>query len=90
MCHTNSVMVQIKELKGYRRATEADKLETALRRDKRQAGFFIGWEFTKDALKEMDRVQKLPEAERLYIFPVNVDKLIAEEFNLELLALLKY
>jgi DNA modification methylase len=68
---------------------EIDKFETALRRDKRQAGFFIGWEFTKDALKEMDRVQKLPETERLYIFPVNVDKLIAEEFNLELLALLK-
>jgi SAM-dependent methyltransferase len=72
---------------------DIDKFEAALRRDHRKAGFFIGWEFSRtgknSALPEIERLQKLPEAERLFIFPVRVDRLIAEDFNLELLGLLR-
>ncbi len=80
--------IQVKNTKQVGRP-DIDKFETALRRDGRKAGFFIGWDFSKDALKEIERIKKLPESERLYIFPVETDQLIAESFNLEFLALLK-
>ncbi len=67
---------------------EIDYFAHCLGRDQRHAGFFIGWDFTRDAHKEIDRLQKLPEGERRFIFPVPVDALIAETFNLELLGLI--
>ncbi|MCC7479021.1 hypothetical protein IT575_11265 [bacterium] len=66
---------------------EIDKFESALRRDGRRGGFFIGWEFSKDALKEIERLKTLPENEALYIAPVRVEELIAETFNIELMLL---
>jgi hypothetical protein len=64
---------------------EIDKFETALRRDGRPAGFFIGWEFSSDASREIERVKKLDDP--LYIVPVRVQALITEEFDAELMLL---
>jgi DNA modification methylase len=66
---------------------EIDKFESALRRDGRPAGFFIGWDFTKDSEKEIERLKRLDDP--LIIIPVPVQRLIAEDFNNELLALMR-
>jgi len=69
---------------------DMDSFAHALRRDKRQAGFFISWEFTKDAMKEIERLLRLPaggEDSPVHIIPVRVDELLTESFKLELLLL---
>jgi hypothetical protein len=69
---------------------DMDSFAHALRRDKRQAGFFISWEFTKDALKEIERLLRLPASgddSPVHIIPVRVDELLTESFKLELLLL---
>ena len=68
---------------------DMDGFAHALRRDKRRHGFFISWEFTRDALKEIDRLGKLRGGEGgetpVHIIPVRVDELLTESFKLELL-----
>jgi hypothetical protein len=49
---------------------------------------FIGWEFSRDAEKEIDRLRRLPEGEARVIFPVRAQQLITEDFGRELLGLL--
>jgi hypothetical protein len=66
---------------------EIDKFESALRRDGRNAGFFIGWAFTSDADREITRLKRLSSSERLMIIPVPVEHLIAENFDSELMYL---
>jgi hypothetical protein len=78
------VPVQVKNTDKVGRP-EIDKFAHALRRDERSVGFFIGWEFSRDALAEVARVGKLEEAQ--VISPVPVQDLIAETFDTELLAL---
>lgn len=54
------------------------------------AGFFIAWDFTRDAHKEIDRLQRLPagtDDSPVHIIPVTVDELLNESFKLELLLL---
>jgi hypothetical protein len=67
---------------------EIDKFAHALQRDGRSKGFFIGWEFSKDAANETDRLRRLPDSDARVIFPVRVQQLIAEDFGRELLGLL--
>lgn len=62
-----------------------DSFSHALERDKRSAGFVIGWDFTRDALAEIERLRKAKEQ---FIFPVKINKLIEETFNVELLSIL--
>jgi len=67
-----------------------DSFAHALRRDKRQAGFFIAWDFTRDTDKEIDRLQRLPAGSKdspVHIIPVRVDELLTGSFKLELLLL---
>jgi hypothetical protein len=78
------VPIQVKN-KDKAGRPDIDSFSHALRRDERSVGFFIGWEFTKDALAEIQRVGKLEEAQ--VIIPVPVQTLIAETFDTELLAL---
>jgi hypothetical protein len=60
----------------------------ALQRDGRKQGFFIGWEFSSDAQKEIDRLKRLGGDDARVIFPVRVQSLIAEDFGRELVGLL--
>ncbi len=64
---------------------DIDSFAHALRRDGRRVGFFIGWEYTRDAQTEITRVARLEEPQ--VIIPVPVQDLIAETFDTELLAL---
>jgi hypothetical protein len=65
---------------------DIDSFAHALERDERAAGFFIGWEFTRDADKEIERLHTAREVK--HVFPVRVQQLIEETFNLELLELM--
>ena len=68
---------------------EIDKFESALRRDKRNAGFFIGWDFSagkNSAMSEIERLKKLDEP--VLIIPVRVQTLIAETFDSEVFELM--
>jgi hypothetical protein len=78
------VPIQVKNTDKVGRP-EIDKFAHALRRDERRVGFFIGWEFSRDALADISRMGKLEEPQ--VIIPVPVQQLIAETFDTELLAL---
>ena len=65
---------------------DIDSFAHALSRDERTAGFFIAWDFTSDAYKEVERLHTATAPR--HIFPVRVQALIAETFDLELLELI--
>jgi len=65
---------------------DIDSFAHALSRDERASGFFIAWDFTSDAFKEVERLHTATVAR--HIFPVRVQALIAETFDLELLELM--
>jgi len=65
---------------------DIDSFAHALSRDERASGFFIAWDFTSDAYKEVERLHTA--AAPRHIFPVRVQALIAETFDLELLELM--
>jgi len=62
---------------------DIDKFQTALKRDGRTAGFFVAFDFTKDAINEIRRCR---EREGLRIYPFRVHDLIHEDFMAELSA----
>jgi DNA modification methylase len=64
-----------------------DSFAHALERDGRPAGFVIGWEFSKDALVEIERLRKADPQK--IVIPVTVQRLIEESFDSELLALMR-
>jgi hypothetical protein len=68
---------------------DIDSFAHALRRDNRNAGLFIAWDFTRDADKEIERLRGgrgLAENEApLHVIKVPVEQLISETFQLELL-----
>jgi len=77
---TPYIPVQVKQQAKVGRP-EIDSFETALRRDKRTAGFFVGFDFTRGALNEIQRVRR---EGGLRIYPFRVRQLIAEDFLSEL------
>ena len=77
--------VQVKN-KDKASRPDIDSFAHALTRDGRVVGFFIAWDFTRDALTEVARLARA--ASPLAIIPVPVQKLIAETFDSELLALM--
>jgi Restriction endonuclease len=52
---------------------DIDAFETAMRRDKRRKGYFISFDFSRDAIKEIQRLDKEGELE---IIPVTVKELL--------------
>lgn len=55
---------------------DIDSFETAIRRDCRRKGFFISFDFSKDAIKEIKRLDKEGEIE---IVPITVKYLLENE-----------
>ena len=68
------IPVQVKQHRAGR--PDIDSFETAMRRDKRNLGFFVALVFSKDAMREIDRV-KLEEG--LTIIPFTVQQILDEE-----------
>jgi len=79
------IPIQVKN-KDKASRPDIDSFAHALSRDERAVGFFIAWDFTKDALTEIARLAKA--ASPLVVIPVPVQKLIAETFDAELLSLM--
>jgi hypothetical protein len=53
-----------------------DNFETAIRRDKRQKGYFVAFGFNKDAIDEIKRLDKEGE---IQIIPITVKELLRTE-----------
>ncbi|WP_422928605.1 DNA methyltransferase [Singulisphaera sp. PoT] len=68
------VQVKQKEKAGRQ---DIDLFETAMRRQHREKGFFVSFDFTSDAKKEIDRVKR--EVDGMEIIPITVDEILAEE-----------
>ena len=64
--------IQVKQ-KDKAGRPDIDAFETAMRRDKRRKGYFISFDFTEDAMKEIRRLDKEGELE---IIPVTVKELL--------------
>ncbi len=67
--------IQVKQKEKAGRP-DMDSFETAMRRDKRQKGYFISFDFTEDAIKEIKRLDKEGEIE---IIPIRVKDLLEKE-----------
>lgn len=57
---------------------DIENFESAMRRDKRDRGIFIGFDFSRDALKE---IRRLARDEALEIEPVTVSELVEKQMN---------
>ncbi len=57
---------------------DIDSFETAMKRQKRDKGFFIAFDFTRDALQEIARAVR---EENLEIIPITVNEILAEEVH---------
>ena len=57
---------------------DIDSFETAMRRQKRDKGFFIGFDFSRDALQEISRALR---EEDLEIIPITVKEILDEEVH---------
>ena len=57
---------------------DIDSFETAIRRDGRKKGYFVAFDFSKDAVKEISRLDKEGEIE---IIPITVEQLIKMEVS---------
>jgi hypothetical protein len=55
---------------------DIDAFETAMRRSKREKGFFIAFDYTEDALREIDRFFK---ADHAVIVPLSVREILDEQ-----------
>jgi DNA modification methylase len=55
---------------------EIDAFETAMRRSKRDKGFFVAFDYTDDALREIDRYFK---ADHAVIIPLTVKEILGEQ-----------
>lgn len=55
---------------------DIDAFETAMRRDKRNKGYFISFDFSEDSIKELKRLDKESDLE---IVPITVKELIKSE-----------
>jgi DNA modification methylase len=64
--------IQVKQ-KDKAGRPDIDSFQTAIRRDKRRKGYFISFDFSEDAMKEIRRITKEGEIE---IIPVTVKELL--------------
>jgi adenine-specific DNA-methyltransferase len=69
--------IQVKQTDKVGRP-EIDAFETAMQRAKRKLGYFVGFEFSKDALFEMDRFRRATGCE---IKPLTVREILDEEIG---------
>lgn len=53
-----------------------DAFQTALRRSQRDKGFFVAFDYTEDALREIDRFFK---ADHAVIIPLTVQEILDEQ-----------
>ena len=67
--------VQVKQMDKVGRP-DIDSFETAIHRDGRQKGYFVSFDFTKDAMEEIRRLDKIGEIE---IIPITVTSLLRAE-----------
>jgi len=67
--------IQVKQKEKAGRP-DIDSFETAIRRDGRRKGYFVSFDFTKDAIKEIKRLDKEGEIE---IIPIIVKELLRKE-----------
>jgi len=74
----NYYPIQVKQKDKVGRP-DIDTFETSIRRDKRSRGYFIGFDFTEDAIKEIKRLDKEEDIE---IRPITVEELLKHESGL--------
>jgi hypothetical protein len=55
---------------------DIDAFETAMRRSRRDKGFFVAFDYTEDALREIDRCFK---ADHAIIVPLTVQEILNEQ-----------
>jgi hypothetical protein len=67
--------IQVKQ-KGKVGRPDIDGFETAMRRSKREKGFFVAFDYSEDALREIDRVFK---ADHAVIIPLTVKEILDEQ-----------
>jgi len=60
---------------------DIDAFETAMRRSKREKGFFVSFDYTEDALQEIDRFFK---ADHAIIIPLTVKEILDEHIAMKL------
>jgi len=75
MFEANYYPIQVKQKDKVGRP-DIDSFETAMRRDRRTQGYFVGFGYTKDAIKEIRRVAR---EEGLDIRPITVKELLEYE-----------
>lgn len=61
---------------------DIEKFEVAMKRDKREKGIVIGFDFSRDALKEIRRVER---EEGLFIEPKTVNQIVEDQLDKSLL-----
>jgi len=66
--------IQVKQ-KNKAGRPDIDAFETAMRRDKRQKGYFVSFDFSSDAIREIQRVER---EDKMEIVPVTVKELLAD------------
>ena len=71
------IPVQVKQHKAGR--PDIDKFETAMRRDKRNLGFFVALSFSHDAIQEIERCKR---ENGLEIIPFTVQQILDEEIEI--------
>lgn len=67
--------IQVKQTDRVGRP-DVDNFETAMRRDRRVRGYFIGFDFSRDAMQEIKRAN---QSDGLDIVPVTVEEILRHE-----------
>lgn len=75
------VPIQVKRTDQIGRP-DIENFEVAMKRDKREKGIFIGFDFSRDALKEIRRVER---EEGLFIEPKTVNQIVEDQLDKSLL-----
>jgi len=75
------VPIQVKRTDQVGRP-DIENFEVALKRDKREKGIFIGFDFSRDALKEIRRAER---EEGLFIEPKTVNQIVEDQLDKSLL-----
>lgn len=71
------IPIQVKRTQQVGRP-DIDNFETAMKRDSRNIGIFVGFDFSRDAIKEVRRAER---QEGLRIEPVTVGSILQRELN---------
>lgn len=67
--------IQVKQVERVGRP-DIDKFETAMRRDKRLKGYFVGFGFSNGSIQEINRANK---EDGIDIVPITVDEILHHE-----------